>query len=93
MDDFLARHPLDKNHFFATTKTETPYFDAPIPYKGFVYFGAEDEGLPLWLLGTYPNQCVTIPMKEEFRSLNLASSVAIITYDVVRQHFHTKGLE
>ncbi|MDD7703164.1 TrmH family RNA methyltransferase, partial [Campylobacter sp.] len=47
----------------------------------------EDAGLPLTLLKENQNRCITIPMSPEGRSLNLATSVGIITYEAIRQNF------
>ncbi|MEG1747822.1 MAG: TrmH family RNA methyltransferase, partial [Oscillospiraceae bacterium] len=48
-------------------------------------FGKETAGLPAELRFQYPDQCIRIPMREDARSLNLANSVAIVTYEALRQ--------
>ncbi len=50
-----------------------------------LFFGKESAGLPEKLLFQHPEQCVRIPMLGGFRSLNLANSVAIGTFEVLRQ--------
>ena len=37
------------------------------------------------LLQRYPERCVRLPMREEARSLNLANTVAAVTYEALRQ--------
>ena len=37
------------------------------------------------ILKKYSENCVTIPMKEDLRSLNLSNSVAIGAYEAIRQ--------
>ena len=52
----------------------------------FVLYGKETKGLPEWLLGKYLNtKTIRIPMLPTLRSLNLSNSVAIITYEILRQ--------
>ena len=48
-------------------------------------FGKETAGLPLSLRERYYDRCVRIPMRADARSLNLANSVAILTYEALRQ--------
>ena len=74
--------------FFATTKGKTNYTD--INYSKmdevFVLYGKETKGLPEWLLKKYLNKkTIRIPMLPTLRSLNLSNSVAIITYEILRQ--------
>ena len=74
--------------FFATTKGKTKYTD--IDYSTmeevFVLYGKETKGLPEWLLEKYLNtKTIRIPMLPTLRSLNLSNSVAIITYEILRQ--------
>ena len=52
----------------------------------FVLYGKETKGLPEWLLEKYLNdKTIRIPMLPTLRSLNLSNSVAIITYEILRQ--------
>lgn len=48
-------------------------------------FGKETAGLPEELRLKYPRRCVRIPMRLDARSLNLANSVAVLTYEALRQ--------
>lgn len=50
-----------------------------------MFFGKESAGLPEDLLFQYPENTIRIPMMDSMRSLNLANSVAIGTYEVLRQ--------
>ena len=86
---FLEKYkPEENNMFFATTKGKTKYTD--IDYSNmeevFVLYGKETKGLPEWLLEKYLNaKTIRIPMLPTLRSLNLSNSVAIITYEILRQ--------
>lgn len=48
-------------------------------------YGPETRGIPEDILKKYSENCVTIPMKEDLRSLNLSNSVAIGAYEAIRQ--------
>ena len=90
LNEFLEKYDPEKNNmFFATTKGKTKYTD--INYSKmdevFVLYGKETKGLPEWLLEKYLNEkTIRIPMLPTLRSLNLSNSVAIITYEILRQH-------
>lgn len=87
IEDFWSKNPLCDRHFFATTKTEQVYFDAEYKVGDFLYFGREDAGLPEDLLAKHEKGCITIPMTNDARSLNIANSVSIIAYEALRQNF------
>lgn len=90
LEKFLEKYkPEENNMFFATTKGKTQYTD--IDYSKmdevFVLYGKETKGLPEWLLEKYlDKKTIRIPMLPTLRSLNLSNSVAIITYEILRQH-------
>lgn len=77
--------------FFATTKTEQRYFEVEFQKGDYIFFGREDAGLPKALLEKNLSKLINIPMKNEGRSLNLATSVGIITYEAIRQNFSEFG--
>ena len=89
LDDFLMQHKPEENHmFFATTKGKTKYTDVNYSKmeEVIVLYGKETKGLPEWLLEKFLNtKTIRIPMLPTLRSLNLANSVAIITYEILRQ--------
>ena len=87
IEDFWKINPLSKKHFFATTKTQQNYFEVKFSENDFLYFGREDAGLPQNLLEKNKDNCITIPMKNNARSLNLANSVSIIAYEALRQNY------
>ncbi|QDF29148.1 tRNA (cytidine(34)-2'-O)-methyltransferase [Halarcobacter anaerophilus] len=87
IEDFWSKNPLSNRHFFATTKTKQLYFDVEYKAGDYIYFGREDAGLPEELLAKNKENCITIPMANEARSLNLANSVSIVAYEALRQNF------
>jgi tRNA (cytidine/uridine-2'-O-)-methyltransferase len=71
--------------FYLTTKARRPYFEAKFAPGDFLVFGRETKGLPEKLLRDNAEGCLTIPMRGT-RSLNLATAVAIVLYEAVRQN-------
>ena len=71
-------------YFFLTTKSARPYYDIHFQNGDFLVFGRETKGLPESLLTKHHNTSLTIPMRGT-RSLNLATAVAIVLFEAVRQ--------
>ncbi len=85
IEQFWEAHQPDDRHFFATTKSTQNYFDIAFKKGDYLYFGAEDSGLPDDILEKYSKNCITVPMANSARSLNLSNTVSIISYEIVRQ--------
>ena len=81
---FCHAHPLGARYFFLTTKTTRAYYDVTFRSDDFLVFGRETKGLPENLLASNIDNCNTIPMCGT-RSLNLATVVAIVLFESVRQ--------
>ena len=76
LDDFLAAKGDKKDSFyFATTKSDKPYFEAEFKKDDFIFFGGESTGLPMELMKIKWENAITIPMGKNGRSLNQAVSV------------------
>jgi tRNA (cytidine/uridine-2'-O-)-methyltransferase len=71
--------------FFLTTKTSRPYYTESFRPGDFLVFGRETKGLPEPLLAENADRLLTIPMSGT-RSLNLATAVAIVLFEAVRQN-------
>ena len=71
-------------YFFLTTKVQRAYHDVAFHPGDFLVFGRETKGLPENLLAANIDNCITIPMHGT-RSLNLATAVAIVLFEAVRQ--------
>jgi len=71
-------------YFFLTTKSSRAYYDVDFRGGDFLVFGRETKGLPESLLAKNQDACLTIPMYGT-RSLNLATAVAIVLFEAVRQ--------
>jgi tRNA (cytidine/uridine-2'-O-)-methyltransferase len=71
---------------YLTTKAERSYADWQFAAHDCLVFGRETRGLPEDLLHANWDRCLTIPMlNPQVRSLNLATSVAIVLYEALRQ--------
>jgi tRNA (cytidine/uridine-2'-O-)-methyltransferase len=91
----LTRH-LDINHLYEalpnsrflyfSTKAERFYTEWEYKPEDCLVFGPETRGLPESLLKANWDRCLKIPMpNKNVRSLNLATSVAIVLYEALRQ--------
>ncbi|MBU3014736.1 tRNA (cytidine(34)-2'-O)-methyltransferase [Poseidonibacter lekithochrous] len=87
IEEFWEKNPFSNRHFFATTKTKRNYFEAEFKTGDYFYFGREDAGLPQEILEKREEGCITIPMTNEARSLNIANSVSIVAYEALRQNY------
>ena len=74
--------------YFCTTKSTNSYLDYSYHRGDYFIFGPESRGLPESLLSQYPDRCITIPMSEKIRSINLSNSVAVILYEAIRQNIN-----
>ncbi|EAI5356724.1 tRNA (cytidine(34)-2'-O)-methyltransferase [Campylobacter upsaliensis] len=90
LEEFLGSNLQCKERFFfATTKSKKPYFSVEFRAGDFLFFGSESFGLPNELMNLNEAHQITIPMKPYGRSLNLATSVGIVSYEALRQNFNS----
>jgi tRNA (cytidine/uridine-2'-O-)-methyltransferase len=75
----------DARYFFVTTKSQRSYYSVQFRAGDFLIFGRETKGLPEPLLAGNAERTITIPMLGT-RSLNLATAVAIVLFEAVRQN-------
>ncbi len=83
-NEFFKKNEGAKIYYFST-KAPRAYTEIKYPDTVFIMFGRETKGLPEELLQKNPDTAVRIPMRESLRSLNLSNSVAIATYEILRQ--------
>ena len=81
----LRRESGDARFLFFTKKTKRPYWDEQFQHGDHLVFGRETKGLPETLLSANAERCLTIPMSQEARSLNLATAAGIVLYEAIRQ--------
>ncbi|HEY4231965.1 MAG TPA: tRNA (cytidine(34)-2'-O)-methyltransferase [Lacipirellulaceae bacterium] len=68
-----------------TKKAERSYLEASYHRGDVLVFGSESSGLPDTLLERHPDRQLRIPIRPEVRSLNLSNSVAVATFEALRQ--------
>ena len=84
LEDFFARTGAE-DLWLTTTKAPRPYTEAEFRDGCWLFFGKETAGLPQAFREAHRDRCIRIPMRPDARSLNLANSVAIVTYEALRQ--------
>ncbi|MSR64398.1 MAG: tRNA (cytidine(34)-2'-O)-methyltransferase [Verrucomicrobiae bacterium] len=86
VDELKRAAPALARFFYVTTKHKRPYTEPRYHEDDYLVFGRETAGLPQQLLDANDGHCITIPMwSEHARSLNLATAVAIVLYESLRQ--------
>jgi tRNA (cytidine/uridine-2'-O-)-methyltransferase len=87
VDDWAAlveRLPARPPWCFTKTATAS-YLDVSFAEGDVLVFGNESQGLPPSMLAENRERLLRIPIRPEARSLNLSNSVAIATFEVLRQ--------
>ena len=76
----------DSTFYYSTTKASKLYSEVEYKEGDFIIFGRESSGLPESVRGSDPERCIRVPMiNSTTRSLNLSNTVAIVTYEALRQ--------
>ena len=83
LDDFFSKN--SGQFAFFTTKGRKTHSDYKYEDNCYLFFGKETKGLPEELLIKHPDECVRLPMIGDARSLNLANTVCVGVYEVLRQ--------
>ena len=84
LDDFLLK-TKGANYYLFTTKGQKVYSDVSFPDNCYLIFGKETKGLPEEFIIANRQSALRVPMQGEIRSLNLSNTVALATYEVLRQ--------
>jgi len=87
LTSFLDKYNME-NMYLVSTKAPHVYSDVDYSSQDniFLLFGKETKGLPESLLKENLDKTIRIPMGHLIRSLNLSNSVAIVAYEVMKQH-------
>ncbi len=76
--------------FSSALQTKANYFEANMKGPSVLAFGTEDQGLsPAWR--EIARQTIRIPMSGAIDSLNVSASVAILTFEAIRQRHQAKS--
>ena len=87
LEDLFEKFPeAAENLWLATTKAPKAYCEADFTADSWLFFGKETAGLPMDFREKYRDRCIRLPMVSDARSLNLANSVAVLTYEALRQN-------
>jgi len=72
--------------YYSTTKSSKFYSEVEFKKGDFIIFGRESSGLPDSVRDSDPERCIRVPMiNSTSRSLNISNTVAIMTYEALRQ--------
>ena len=85
-DDFKETNK--GTYYYLTRYGKKPHtsFDSSDPNENIYFiFGKESTGIPKEILKNDLERCMRIPMNEHVRALNLSNSVAVMTYEALRQ--------
>ena len=88
LDQYADAHSF----YYCTTKGSKRHTEVQYRDGDFLVFGKESRGLPENLLAAHYNDCIRIPMRPDFRSLNLSNAVAVVAFEAMRQ-FDFAGME
>ena len=76
----------EETFYYSTTKSSKFYSEVQYKKGDFIIFGRESSGLPDSVRDSDPERCIRVPMvSSSTRSLNLSNTVAIMTYEALRQ--------
>jgi len=83
--DQLLRELPDIQPWVFTKHAKQSYIDAEYELGDTLVFGNESSGLPSHIHDSWNDRCVRVPMRDEVRSLNLATTAGIAIYEARRQ--------
>ena len=87
LEDLFEKYPEARQDLWlATTKAPRAYCEAVFTENSFLFFGKETAGLPIGFREKHRDRCIRLPMVDAARSLNLSNSVAVLTYEALRQN-------
>ena len=86
LDDLKTAADPSAGFWFLSTKASTTPWQADFKPGDYLVFGRETKGLPEPLIAAAGDHALRIPMTPGgTRSLNLATAIAIVLYEAVRQ--------
>ncbi len=84
-EELRQRIGEEKQYWYLTKFAKKLVWDATFEPGHVLVFGSEGQGLPPEIREGNPESCLKLPMREEVRSLNLASTANTVMYEAVRQ--------
>lgn len=83
--DELLRSLPGRNFWLIEESGQKLLWEGSFSPGDVLVFGSETRGLPPGLLAQFPGRVLKLPMHENVRSLNLASTAAAALYEALRQ--------
>lgn len=74
-----------KRVFYFSAKATRSYFDIDFQKGDWIVFGKETKGLPDDLMQQNEEQCLLLPILGPVRGYNVATAVAIVAFEILRQ--------
>jgi tRNA (cytidine/uridine-2'-O-)-methyltransferase len=92
VDDWpaLTRSLPDRQPYFFSKTADRLYTDVCFVPGDVMVFGSESQGLPTSLLDQHRDRALRVPIRPQVRSLNLSNTVAIASFEALRQ-FKSSG--
>lgn len=87
-EDFYNKNKDLGKFYFFTRYGHKPHTEFDYSNKEediYLVFGKESTGIPREILLPHLDTCTRLPMTDKVRALNLSNTVAIATYEVLRQ--------
>ncbi|MEX0937524.1 MAG: tRNA (cytidine(34)-2'-O)-methyltransferase [Pirellulales bacterium] len=84
-ETLFSRLPIERAWLLTKTASRA-YTTVQFQQGDVCVFGCESQGLPRERLEAHADRTLRIPVRQEARSLNLSNSVAIVTYEALRQN-------
>ncbi|MCL2617101.1 MAG: tRNA (cytidine(34)-2'-O)-methyltransferase [Defluviitaleaceae bacterium] len=84
-EDFMSKNNSPKV-YMVETDARLRYTDVAFERGAYLMLGSESAGIPTSIQQSYDATTIRIPMRDGFRSLNLASCAAAVIYEALRQH-------
>jgi tRNA (cytidine/uridine-2'-O-)-methyltransferase len=85
LQDFEALAENPRRMFYLSAKADKYYTDVQFQKGDWFIFGKETKGLPEDLMLRNKDQLLLIPLLGPARGLNVATAVAVVVYEAVRQ--------
>ncbi len=84
-EELRQRIGEEKQYWYLTKFATKLVWEAEFTPGDVLVFGSEGSGLPSEIRDENPDSCLKLPMYEEVRSLNLASTANTVVYEAIRQ--------
>ncbi len=84
-EELRQRIGEDKQYWYLSKFAKKLVWEAKFEPGHVLVFGSEGQGLPSEIREENSESCLKLPMREEVRSLNLASTANTVIYEAVRQ--------